>query len=142
VRERDGLDGHSDADVVTHAFMDALLGAAGLEDIGHYFPDDDPAFAGISSLELLRRVASLMRERGYELADADAVVALERPKLAPYREEMRARVADALGVTADAVGIKATTTERLGFTGREEGAAAWAVVLLDRVSETPSGELG
>jgi 2-C-methyl-D-erythritol 2,4-cyclodiphosphate synthase len=136
-----GLAGHSDADVLVHAIMDAIVGALREGDIGRLFPDDDPAFAGISSLELLGRVASLMRERGYELADADAVVALERPKLASYREAMRARVADALGVEVDAVGIKATTTERLGFTGREEGVAAWAVVLLDRVAAAPSDRL-
>ena len=136
-----GLLGHSDADVLVHAIMDAIVGALREGDIGKLFPDDDPAFAGVSSLELLRRVATLMRERGFELADADAVVALEQPKLALYREQMRARVADALGVTVDAVGIKATTTERLGFTGREEGVAAWAVVLLDRVAAEPVGTL-
>ncbi len=129
-----GLAGHSDADVLVHAIMDAVVGALREGDIGRLFPDDDPAFSGISSLELLRQVAALMRERGYELADADAVVALERPKLAPHREQMRARVAEALGVDVGAVGIKATTTERLGFTGREEGVAAWAVVLLERMS--------
>jgi 2-C-methyl-D-erythritol 2,4-cyclodiphosphate synthase len=129
-----GLAGHSDADVLVHAIMDAIVSALREGDIGRLFPDDDPAFAGISSLELLRRVAALMRERGYEIADADAIVGLERPKRAPHRDEMRARVADALGVAIDAVGIKATTTERLGFTGREEGVAAWAVVLLDRVA--------
>jgi len=133
-----GLAGHSDADVLVHAIMDAIVGALREGDIGRLFPDDDPAFAGISSLELLRRVAELMRERGFKLADADAVVALERPKLAPHRETMRACVADALGVPVDAVGIKATTTERLGFTGREEGIAAWAVVLLDRVATGPN----
>jgi len=137
-----GLAGHSDADVLVHAIMDAIVGALREGDIGRLFPDDDPAFAGISSLELLSRVAVLMRERGFELADADAIVALERPKLAPYREAMRARVAGALGVEVDAVGIKATTTERLGFTGREEGVAAWAVVLLDRVAAGPSERLG
>ncbi|HZL07382.1 MAG TPA: 2-C-methyl-D-erythritol 2,4-cyclodiphosphate synthase, partial [Coriobacteriia bacterium] len=103
-------------------------------DIGRLFPDDDPAFADISSLELLRRVAVLMRERGFELTDVDSVVALELPKIAPHRELMRARIAEALGVKAEAVGVKATTTERLGFTGREEGVAAWAVALLERVT--------
>lgn len=125
-----GLAGHSDADVLVHSLMDAIIGAMREGDIGRLFPDTDPAFAGISSLELLRRVAALMRARGFELVDADTVVALERPRIAPVREEMRERMADALGVPVDCIGVKATTTERLGFTGREEGIAAYAVVLL------------
>ncbi|MHB1342279.1 MAG: 2-C-methyl-D-erythritol 2,4-cyclodiphosphate synthase [Coriobacteriia bacterium] len=125
-----GLEGHSDADVLVHALMDAIVGALREGDIGRLFPDTDPDLAGISSLELLRRVAALMRERGFDLIDADTVVALERPRLASVREEMRTRIAGALDVDVDRIGVKATTTERLGFTGREEGIAAYAVVLL------------
>lgn len=131
-----GLAGHSDADVLVHALMDAILGALREGDIGRLFPDTDAAFKGISSLELLRRVGGLMRERGYHLVDADTVVALELPKLAPYRDQMQGRIAEALGAGVDAVGVKATTTEGLGFTGREEGVAAWAVVLLERWDES------
>jgi len=127
-----GLLGHSDADVVAHALMDALLGAMRAEDIGSHFPDTDPAYAGASSMMLLQQVAGLVRERGFELLDADIVVALERPRLAPYRDEMRATLAHHLGVPVDSVGLKATTTEGLGFVGREEGVAAWAVALLGR----------
>lgn len=125
-----GLAGHSDADVLVHALMDAIVGAMREGDIGRLFPDTDPALAGISSLELLRRVAALMRDRGFELIDADSVVALERPRISPFRDQMRERMADALGVGIERVGVKATTTEGLGFAGREEGVAAYAVVLL------------
>ncbi|MHB1136026.1 MAG: 2-C-methyl-D-erythritol 4-phosphate cytidylyltransferase [Coriobacteriia bacterium] len=125
-----GLAGHSDADVLVHALMDAILGAMREGDIGKLFPDTDSAFAGISSIELLRRVARLMHERGYELLDADTVLVLEEPKIAPHRETMRAAIAEALGVDVQCVGVKATTTEKLGFTGRGEGVAADAVVLL------------
>jgi 2-C-methyl-D-erythritol 2,4-cyclodiphosphate synthase len=127
-----GLAGHSDADVLAHALMDALVGALREGDIGRLFPDTDPAYAGISSLELLRRVATLVRERGFRLVDADTVLVLQEPKVAPYRDEMCGRLADALGVEPDRVGVKATTTEGLGFEGRGEGAAAHAVVLLER----------
>lgn len=127
-----GLLGHSDADVVTHALMDAVLGAMRAGDIGQHFPDTDPKYAGASSVELLARVASLMRVQGFELVDADIVLALERPKIAPYRDRIRSTLAEALGVDTDHVGFKATTTEGLGFVGRSEGAAAWAVVLLER----------
>jgi len=125
-----GLAGHSDADVLVHALMDAILGAMREGDIGKLFPDTDGAYAGISSIELLRRVAKLMRGRGYELLDADTLLVLEEPKIAPYREAMRVAMADALGVDARCVGVKATTTEKLGFIGRSEGVAAEAVVLL------------
>lgn len=125
-----GLVGHSDADVLVHALIDAILGAMREGDIGKLFPDSDPAYAGISSIELLQRVAALMRERGFELLDADMVLILEHPKIAPHREAMRECVASALGADVTSVGVKATTTERLGFTGREEGVAAQAVVLL------------
>ena len=127
-----GLLGHSDADVLVHALMDAILGALREGDLGKHFPDTDPGYEGISSITLLGTLASLMRERGWRLVDADTVLVMEAPKIAPYREEMRARVAEALGVTPDHVGIKATTTEGLGLTGRREGAAAQAVVLLEK----------
>lgn len=126
-----GLAGHSDADVVAHALMDAVLGALREGDIGGLFPDDDPAYEGADSLVLMRRVAELARERGWRVVDADCTIAAQAPKLAPYREEMRSRMAAALGVPVDSVGVKATTTERLGFVGREEGIAAWAVALLE-----------
>ena len=127
-----GLAGHSDADVLVHALMDALLGALREGDIGRLFPDTDPAYRGISSLELLSRVAALVAQRGFVVVDADCVVALEEPRLSPHREAMREAMARALGVDPDRIGVKATTTEGLGFTGRREGVAAWAVVLLER----------
>ena len=130
-----GLAGHSDADVVAHALMDAVLGALREGDIGRLFPDNDPAYEGADSLVLMRRVADLARERGWRVVDADCTIAAQAPKLAPYREQMRANMAAALGVPVDAVGVKATTTERLGFVGREEGIAAWAVALLERAEE-------
>ena len=126
-----GLAGHSDADVVAHAVMDAVLGALRAGDIGKLFPDTDPAYEGADSLGLMRHVAELVREQGWRVADVDCTIAAQAPKLASYRDEMRARMAAALGVEKDAVGVKATTTERLGFVGREEGIAAWAVALLD-----------
>ena len=126
-----GLDGHSDADVVVHAVMDALLGAARLADIGVLFPDTDPAYAGADSIALLREVAALVRESGFTIADVDVTIAAQAPKLAPHREAMRENIAAAMGVPVDRVGVKATTTEHLGFVGREEGIAAWAVCLLD-----------
>jgi len=132
LRERDGLAGHSDADVLTHAVMDALLGAAGLEDIGHYFPDTDPAFSGADSIRLLERVGELLDERGMRVANLDVVVVCETPKIAPHRQEMRSRVSRALGIEAQQVGIRGTTTEGLGFTGRREGIMAYAVALLLR----------
>lgn len=128
-----GLAGHSDADVLVHALMDALVGALRAGDIGKLFPDTDPAFADISSLVLLGHVATLIRAGGYRLVDADTVLILEQPKIAPHREVMRARIAETLGVPIESVGVKATTTEGLGFTGRGEGVAAQAVVLLERV---------
>jgi 2-C-methyl-D-erythritol 2,4-cyclodiphosphate synthase len=127
-----GLAGHSDADVLVHALMDAILGALREGDIGRLFPDSDPAYAGISSLALLGRVAELLERRGFLLADADCVVAMEEPKLSPYRDDMRDAIAHTLGVDRESIGVKATTTEGLGFTGRGEGVAAWAVVLLER----------
>lgn len=126
-----GLAGHSDADVLAHALMDALLGAMRADDIGQLFPDNDPAYEGADSLMLLARVAELAREWGYRICDCDCTVAAQSPKLAPHRQAMRKNLARAMGVDVSCVGVKATTTERLGFVGREEGIAAWAVALLD-----------
>lgn len=126
-----GLLGHSDADVATHAVADAILGATRLGDLGKLFPDTDPAYAGANSLELLAQVMRLARERGYELLDCDCTIAAQAPKLAPHREQMRANLAQALGVGVESVGVKATTTERLGFVGRGEGMAAWAVCIME-----------
>lgn len=125
-----GLAGHSDADVLAHALMDALLGAMRADDIGQLFPDNDPAYEGADSLVLLARVADLARERGYRICDCDCTVAAQAPKLAPHRQAMRENLAQAMGVDVSSVGVKATTTEHLGFVGREEGIAAWAVALL------------
>jgi 2-C-methyl-D-erythritol 2,4-cyclodiphosphate synthase len=127
-----GLAGHSDADVLTHAVIDALLGAAALGDIGQHFPDTDPRFAGADSLELLRTVVLYLGERGFAIGNVDATVILERPRLAPYRDAMRDGLACALGLPAGAVNVKATTGERMGFVGREEGAAAMAVVTIEQ----------
>lgn len=126
-----GLLGHSDADVATHAVADAILGATRLGDLGKLFPDTDPAYAGADSLKLLEQVMSLARERGYELLDCDCTIAAQAPKLTPHRERMRKNLAHALGVDVSSVGVKATTTERLGFVGREEGMEAWAVALME-----------
>ena len=127
-----GLAGHSDGDVLAHALTDALLGAAGLEDIGALFPSGDPAFEGADSVELLRTAWGRVRELGWELANADVVLIGEAPRLAPHRDAMRARLADALGVAPERVAVRATTTDKLGFTGRGEGLAAQAVALLWR----------
>ena len=127
-----GLAGHSDADVGAHALMDALLGAAGLGDIGEFFPDTDPAFAGVSSIELLRRVGARLSEGGWLVVNADITLVCERPRLADYRPAMREGLARALGVASDALSVKATTTEGMGFEGRGEGIAAHAVCLLTR----------
>ena len=128
---RAGLLGHSDADVVAHALADAVLGAVRGGDIGKLFPDTDPAYEGADSLVLLGRVLELARGLGFELVDADVTVAAQNPRLSPYRDLMRERLAAAMGVDASCVGLKATTTERLGFVGREEGIEAWAVVLME-----------
>lgn len=125
-----GLGGHSDADVVLHALMDALLGAGGLGDIGEMFPDDDPAYRDASSLELLERVMESVRERGFAVDNADLVVVCEEPRISPYRAEMTGRIASALGIDPGRVGLKGTTTEGMGFPGRGEGIMAFAVVLL------------
>lgn len=126
-----GLLGHSDADVLLHAISDALLGAAALGDIGKHFPDSDPAYEGADSLELLRRIAGLLTEKGYEIVNVDATVLLERPKLRPYIDRMRERISAALRIPVSGVSVKASTEEGLGFTGREEGIAAQAVALIE-----------
>ena len=130
-----GLLGHSDADVLTHALMDALLGAAALGDIGQHFPDSDPAYAGADSIELLRRVCALLREHGFAVGNADCTVLAQAPKLAPYIPTMRARLAEAMGLPLDRVSVKATTEEGLGFTGSGEGVAAHAVCLVTEQDE-------
>lgn len=127
-----GLLGHSDADVLAHALMDAILGALREGDIGRLFPDTDPAFLDASSIELLGRVAALMQERGFRLVDADTVLVMEAPRISDHRDAMRARLASAMGVSSERIGVKATTTEGLGFEGRGEGIGAHAVVLLER----------
>lgn len=126
-----GLLGHSDADVLLHAIMDAVLGAMAAGDIGHLFPDNDPAYKGADSLALTRRVAALMAERGYRLVNIDATVIAQAPKLAPHITTMRSRIADAFGVPIENISVKATTEEHLGFTGAGEGIAAHAVCLID-----------
>ncbi len=125
-----GLAGHSDADVLAHAVADALLGAAALGDLGQHFPPGDPTTAGADSLGLLGRVVELVRAQGWRVGNVDCTVIAERPKVAPHREAMRENLARALGIPLANVSVKATTTERLGFTGREEGIAAQAVVLI------------
>jgi 2-C-methyl-D-erythritol 2,4-cyclodiphosphate synthase len=126
-----GLLGHSDADVLLHAIMDAVLGAMAAGDIGKLFPDNDPTYKGADSLILTRRVAEVMTERGYRLGNIDATVIAQAPKLAPHIPAMRERIAEAFGVEVDRVSVKATTEERLGFTGSGEGIAAHAVCLLE-----------
>lgn len=128
-----GLDGHSDADVLLHAVMDALLGAAALGSIGEHFPDNDPAYQGINSLELLENVNALLISRGYKLINLDSVIVCQEPKLAPYIQDMQTNIAVVFGLSADRIGVKATTTERLGFAGRGEGIAAEAVVLIEKI---------
>lgn len=129
-----GLLGHSDADVLTHAVMDALLGAAALGDIGKLFPDSEAAYAGADSIALLERVTALLREHGWQVGNMDATVVAQAPRLAPYIPEMRRRLAEAMGLDVDCVSVKATTEERLGFTGSGEGMAAHAVALIERLN--------
>ena len=125
-----GLDGHSDADVLVHAIMDAILSAMRAGDIGKLFPDTDPAYKDADSIRLLEAVGKLVKERGFEIVDIDSVIMLQQPKVSPYREQMRVNIAEALHVDVDNVGVKATTTEHLGYEGRGEGASAQAVCLL------------
>lgn len=130
-----GLLGHSDADVLAHAVADALLGGVRGGDIGKLFPDTDPAYEGADSMKLLAAVADFVRDRGYEILDVDSVVAAQAPKLSPYRDQMRENLARAMGISPENVGVKATTTEHLGFEGREEGISATAVALLIRCTD-------
>lgn len=130
-----GLLGHSDADVLTHAVMDALLGACALGDIGHLFPDNDAAYSGADSLKLLDRVVELLEEKGFRVGNVDVTVIAQAPKLAPYVEEMRQKLTRGLKVTVDRVSVKATTEEGLGFSGRGEGIAAQAVCLVKEPGE-------
>ena len=126
-----GLEGHSDADVLTHAVIDALLGAAALGDIGQHFADDDPAYAGADSLALLREAATLVVDAGFRVANVDATVVLERPKLGPHRVSMESNLARAIGIAVERVSVKATGGEGMGFVGRGEGAAALAVATIE-----------
>lgn len=126
-----GLLGHSDADVLIHAVMDALLGAAALGDIGKHFPDTDPAYKGISSILLLERVTKLLREKGYEIGNIDATIIAQKPKMAPHIAQMKENMSKAMGIDSSRLNIKATTEEGLGFTGREEGIASQAICLLE-----------
>lgn len=137
-----GLLGHSDADVLLHAIMDALLGAAALGDIGQHFPDTDPAYKGASSIELLKRVGELLEENCYYISNIDATVIAQRPKLAGYREQMRTNIAEALHLELDQVNIKATTEEGLGFTGTGEGISSQAVCLIDKPEFYMDGNIG
>jgi len=138
IPHEEGLAGHSDADVLTHAIIDALLGAAGLGDIGQHFPDTDERFKDADSLELLRTVVVFLEDNGFKIVHVDATVMMERPKLAPYRDAMRETLKDALRIGLGHVNVKATTGERMGFVGRGEGVAAMAVATLDRPEELPS----
>ncbi len=128
-----GLDGHSDADVLLHAICDALLGAAALGDIGQHFPPSDSRYQGIDSRQLLKHVVSLLQAKGYAITNIDSTVMCELPKLSPYTQQMRSNIAQDCQVSIDAVNVKATTTERLGFTGRGEGIAAEAVCLIQKI---------
>lgn len=130
-----GLLGHSDADVLAHAISDALLGGIRGGDIGKLFPDTDPAYEGADSMKLLAAVADYVRDLGYEILDVDSVIAAQAPKLSPYRDQMRENLARAMGISPENVGVKATTTEHLGFEGREEGISATAVALLVRCTD-------
>ena len=128
-----GLLGHSDADVLIHAVMDALLGAAALGDIGKHFPDTDPAYKGISSVKLLSHVMELLKDSGFSVGNVDAVIIAQKPKMAPHIPQMKKNLAEAMGISENRVNIKATTEEGLGFTGREEGIASQAICFLEEV---------
>lgn len=129
-----GLLGHSDADVLLHAIMDSLLGAAALGDIGKHFPDTDPAYKGISSILLLEKVGELLKKNSYRVGNIDAIIIAQRPKMAPYREQMQENVAKALGIEKNQVSIKATTEEGLGFTGTGEGISSQAIAMLFEIN--------
>lgn len=128
-----GAVGHSDADVLIHAICDALLGAANLHDIGHQFPDNDPMLRGIDSKILLRRTIDLVAQKGYRVGNIDSTICLQSPKIGAYIDKMQQTLAETMGISPNDVSIKATTTERLGFIGREQGVSAYAVVLIERV---------
>ena len=127
-----GLLGHSDADVATHALMDSMLGAAALGDIGKLFPDTDEQYRGADSVKLLEHVCKVLREHGYTLVNADVTIVAQKPKLRPFIDQMRARLAEAIGVSVDQISVKATTTERLGFEGEEKGISAHAVCMIEK----------
>ncbi len=131
-----GLLGHSDADVLVHAVMDALLGAAALGDIGKHFPDTDPAYQGISSILLLKHVAGLLKEHGYQVGNIDATIIAQKPKMAPHIPLMRKNMAEALEIPEDRLNVKATTEEGLGFTGKGEGIASQAICILEEISQS------
>lgn len=132
VPHRNGLLGHSDADVLLHAICDALLGAAALGDIGRHFPDSDPTYKGISSLILLERTVELLNQRGFGINNVDSTLVLQEPRLAPYIPQMVQSISRVMGIPESSINVKATTTEGLGFTGRKEGIAAYAAVLIDK----------
>ncbi len=127
-----GLDGHSDADLLVHAICDALLGALGCGDIGKYFPDTDPQWKGVSSLTLLKQVGAMCEERGFAIANIDSIIAAQKPKIAPHIKAMQKNISGSLSIDPEQVNVKATTTETLGFVGREEGMSAYAVALLQK----------
>ena len=127
-----GLDGHSDADALCHALCDALLGACGIGDVGHYFPDTDSEWKGVSSLVLLGKVGEMYSKQGFHIGNVDTIIVAQKPKLAPFLEQMEFNLSQALDVDSSVINIKATTTERLGFTGREQGISAYAVALLQK----------
>ena len=127
-----GLLGHSDADVATHALMDAMLGAAAMGDIGKLFPDTDEQFRGADSIKLYQHVYALLQQKGYQLVNADVTIVAQKPKLRPYIDQMRQRLAEAIGVNVDQISVKATTTEKMGFEGEEKGITAHAVCLIER----------
>jgi len=131
-----GLDGHSDADALVHAICDALLGAGGCGDIGKYFPDSDPQWKDVSSLTLLRQVGAICEECGFAISNIDSIIAAQKPKIAPHIEGMKKNIAGVLGIDPEKVNVKATTTETLGYVGREEGMAVYVVALLQKKSET------
>lgn len=133
IEHHQGLKGHSDADVLCHAITDALLGALALGDIGTHFPDDDPAYKNADSIELLKKVNSLIQKKGYSIVNIDSVVIAEKPKLMPYIRRIQVKIADSLGLGHDQVSVKATTSEKMGYIGREEGINSQAIVLIQQI---------
>jgi len=133
IEHHKGLKGHSDADVLCHAITDALLGALALGDIGTHFPDDDPAYKNADSIEMLKKVTSLIKKEGYSIVNIDSVVIAEKPKLMPYIGRIQVKIADSLGLNHDQVSVKATTSEKMGYIGREEGINSQAIVLIQKI---------